>query len=115
MTSVEAVVAERRRRGWSVRTAAIAGGVSNTTWGTFERTGAITPAVQRAVVTAYGWPADWWDNPPAQAGPHPGEVAELRSLVAEMAAQQTEVAAQVAALQAELAELRASSRREDLG
>lgn len=51
---------ERKRRGWSVRAAATAGGTSNTTWGRFEK-GEIelTPTMQQAVAEAFGWDTAW--------------------------------------------------------
>lgn len=64
----EAVAAERRRRGWSVRRAATEGGVSNTTWGKYEA-GQEVAAMIPAVAQAFGWPANWEDTPPVPASP----------------------------------------------
>ena len=60
------VEAERKRRGrMSVREAAVAGNISNTTWGKFE-TGeiAVTRAIRRGVATAFDWNEDWPERPP---------------------------------------------------
>lgn len=56
---------ERNRRGWSVRSAATAGGISNTTWGGFESTGRVTDAVRIGVAQAFDWPTTWPESPPA--------------------------------------------------
>lgn len=56
---------ERKRRGWSVRRAATAGGISNTTWGTFEAAGQVTDTVRVGVAQAFGWPTTWPEGPPA--------------------------------------------------
>lgn len=51
---------ERLRRGWSVRTAATRGDISNTWWGKFEdHRQPLTPAIAAAVAKAYEWPNDW--------------------------------------------------------
>lgn len=60
------VEAERKRRGrMSMREAAVAGNISNTTWGKFE-TGEIevTRAIRRGVATAFDWNEDWPERPP---------------------------------------------------
>jgi hypothetical protein len=57
------VLAERRRRGWSARTAAQIAGISNTTWSAFERTDNLTDTIRQAVSDAFGWPATWPEQP----------------------------------------------------
>lgn len=64
MTAVERVREEVRLRNMSVRQAAAAGGISNTTWGDFYTTGIATPKIRDAVARAFGWELDWPDNPP---------------------------------------------------
>lgn len=54
------VIAERERRGWSIRTAAKAGGVSNTAWTDYESgKRRLSQKMQQAVSTAYGWDIGW--------------------------------------------------------
>lgn len=81
---VERVVVERRLRGWSGREAAIAGGISNTTWSKFEAGGELGPAIRRGVAHAFGWPADWPENPPAAIAPVDA-VSQLRAEVERLA------------------------------
>ena len=51
---------ERLQRGWSVRDAARAGGISNTFWGNFEDyRQALTPLLTAAVSRAFEWSDDW--------------------------------------------------------
>lgn len=88
---VEAVKRERRLRGWSVRSAATAGGVSNTTWAAYESTGVLTDAMQRAIVRAFGWESTWADDVTAE--PPAVEHDVLRMLVSEVAALREDVAA----------------------
>lgn len=57
---------EREKRGLSVRAAAQAGGVSNTTWSRFEESGDLTPKMRRAVSQAFGWPAGWPEGDTAE-------------------------------------------------
>lgn len=64
---VERVVAERKRHAWSVRRAAAEGGISNQTWGDFEKSGKLGDAMQLGVARAFGWPTDWADDPPPTA------------------------------------------------
>lgn len=64
---------ERKRRGLSVRAAAHSGGISNTTWGTFEDTGKVTDGVRRGVARAFGWSTTWPEVPPALTRPDPTE------------------------------------------
>jgi hypothetical protein len=54
---------ERTARRLSVRAASLLGGITNTTWGEWEK--GVRPAglaLQRAVAVAFGWPADWMDR-----------------------------------------------------
>jgi hypothetical protein len=91
---VERVMTERELRGWSVRRAAAMtrGLASNTTWGNWERDGGPpSPKMRRAVVEAFGWDADWVENPPPRtATRHDPDVleqlAEMRDQIAVMAA-----------------------------
>lgn len=63
LTPGQRVLAERRRRGWSARTAAQVAGISNTTWSTFERTDIVTDRIREAVADAFGWPRNWPEEP----------------------------------------------------
>ena len=64
----ERVVAERRRRGWSQRRAAVAAGVSNTYWNDYESgkvpVDGIRNPIRQAVADAFGWPLDWPESAP---------------------------------------------------
>ena len=62
----ERVKEERKLRSLSVRRAAQAGGCSNTIWGDWEngKTADVGDTLRAAVVTAFGWPADWPEHPP---------------------------------------------------
>lgn len=82
--------------------AAQVGGISNTTWGTFERSGEITPGVHRAVMQAFGWPVDWDVNLPPAPARQPDDVAELRSEIQGLRAQLAEVLELTTALVVEL-------------
>jgi transcriptional regulator with XRE-family HTH domain len=54
------VLRERRKRGWSVRRAAGAGHISNTTWGRYESGDLeLSGAIRNAIAVAFGWPPDW--------------------------------------------------------
>ena len=101
MDAVNAVITERNRRGWSIRRAAVETGgiISNVWWGKFEDGSVdLTDKVREAVATAFGWPLDWPENPPA-----PPAVAERDDQVlAAIAA----LADRVELLAAELRELR---------
>jgi hypothetical protein len=77
----ERVQAERRLRGWSIRTASTKGGISNQTWGIFERTGIVKDGMQAAVMQAFGWPATWSTEPPSLP------LSQLDEMVARMGAQ----------------------------
>lgn len=61
----ERVTAARRLRGWSIRAAAYAGGIANTTWGNWENGNVEEPSdkVRSAVSKAFDWPMDWPENP----------------------------------------------------
>lgn len=60
MNLPDRVRTERLARKWSVRTAATAGGISNTWWGKFEDgVQPLTPEIAAAVARAYEWPAEW--------------------------------------------------------
>jgi hypothetical protein len=88
MTPVEAVIAERRRRGWSIREAARIGGTSNQTWGLYERTGDMSNAMRRAIPQAFGWSTGWETDPPAPTATLTTltvEIAELRAQVTALA------------------------------
>lgn len=74
LTPHEAVRLERTRRGWSVRTAAQHGGMSNTAWGDMEAgERAVSPLFQRAVAKAFDWPLDW---PTSMVAPVDATVSE---------------------------------------
>lgn len=91
------VEAERNRRGWSVRGAAQRGGISNQTWGTFEKGGVVTNKVRAGVAEAFGWPTTWPESPPAltplvEGEPTPSELmAKLDQVLASTAAIQIAV------------------------
>lgn len=82
---VRRVITERRRRGWSARTAAQVAQISNTTWSGFERTGKLTDTIRQAVAEAFGWPVDWPERPtPVESGDVAAVLDELRALRAEL-------------------------------
>lgn len=86
----ERVRAERLGRGWSVRDAASAAGLSNTWWARFEEgLQPITDGIVAGVALAFEWPADW----PTQ--PDDGPLAALRAQMAELAARVDELQEQV--------------------
>lgn len=59
---------ERLRRGWSVRDAAAAGGISNTYWGQFEDyKQPLTPTIAAAVARAFDWEDTWPDENVSQS------------------------------------------------
>jgi hypothetical protein len=68
------VISERRRRGWSIRTAAERGAVSNTTWGRFEAGHQLTGTMRQAVARAFTWPLSWPETTPAPTVIRSGEV-----------------------------------------
>jgi hypothetical protein len=82
---VARVAVERRLRGWSGREAAIAGGISNTTWSKFEATGEIGDAMRRGAAKAFGWPMDWPENLPAIEMGQADAVSQLRVEVERLA------------------------------
>jgi transcriptional regulator with XRE-family HTH domain len=62
---VERVVAERQRRGLTIRQAAGLTDITNTTWSRWENDGGVpSPKLRTAVATAFGWGQDWPENPP---------------------------------------------------
>jgi transcriptional regulator with XRE-family HTH domain len=104
---------ERELRGLSVRKAAELGGVSNETWGKYERqlTG-LSPKIRTAVATVFGWPMDWPERPPRPArsgGTMPLDaVSQLRREVEELALVVQEQAHQIGELMGVVAELTAT-------
>lgn len=65
----------------SARAAAMAAGISNTTWSNWERSGGVPgPTLQRAVSDLFGWPIEWPDAPP----PAPDSVNRLDERVVEL-------------------------------
>jgi hypothetical protein len=87
----EAVIAERTRRGLSVREASTAGGVANTTWARYEETGHLTKKMRKAVAQAFGWPAGWPEGEVILNGAVPaifddGRLSELAAKVDRWAA-----------------------------
>jgi DNA-binding XRE family transcriptional regulator len=61
------VTQERAARMMSVRQAAAAGGISNTSWHDWEDgRRELSPKVRAAIAQAFDWPSDWNFNPPAQ-------------------------------------------------
>ncbi len=99
-----AVQAERFARGWSVRRAAAAGEVSNTTWGNYEGGGPLTNRMREAVQKAFGWPGSWPEIPVRTLSQPVAE--ELRQLIAAQALQLDQLIARVEDLDAELRLLR---------
>ena len=93
--AVERVREEVRLRNMSVRQAAAAGGVSNTTWGDYYATGIATPKMREAVARAFDWQLDWPENPP----PLPeAREDQLIKLIAERVAKVDRLADEVSAL-----------------
>ena len=87
---------ERLRREWSVRSAATAGGISNTYWGGFEDyKQPLTPTIVEAVARAFNWSRNWpieksqtqthgpigWGELPALVQSHGEAIEELRDHV----------------------------------
>lgn len=67
--ATDRVAGERRQRGWSIRAAANAGGISNTLWGRYENGEAeLSGRIRQAVATAFGWPMSWPEEPASGAG-----------------------------------------------
>jgi transcriptional regulator with XRE-family HTH domain len=85
----ERVKRERRLRGWSVRRAATEsdknpniGGISNTTWGQYEKAGVLSDTIRVAISIAFGWPRDWPVNAPAT--PPEDEGARIAHLIVQL-------------------------------
>lgn len=106
MDLTERVTRERRLRGWSARDAAIAGGVSNTTWSRFEAGGPIGDAIRQGVARAFGWSVEWPETPPPDELP-PDELSRLRHQVESLADQVQRQSRQLGELMDVVAELRA--------
>ena len=105
------VIAEREARGWSARDAALAGGVSNTTWSRFEKGGPLTNDMRRAVAQAFGWPTTW----PADEVP-PEDISRLDRLeleVARLALLVADQTAMIAALVRSMPDVQAEPRPDD--
>jgi len=84
------VRAERLRLRMSVRTAATAGGISNTWWGRFEDgLQPLTDSISVAVARALDWPTEWATQPADDP------LAALRSLVADLSERFDRLQAQV--------------------
>lgn len=94
---VTLVTRERRLRGWSARDAAVAGGVSNTTWSKFEAGAPVGEAVRRGVARAFGWSPEWPEHPPTQPPPI-DEISQLRREVEALARIVQEQAGQIGEL-----------------
>ncbi len=77
----ERVTLERTHRAWSVRTAASRGGISNETWGRYEKGGKLTPDMRAAIAKAFDWSADWPENPPTLTAPPNGNNDSLNEVV----------------------------------
>ncbi len=70
----------------SMRKAALAGGTSNQTWSSFEKSGIVTDAIQVAVMQAFDWPANWATNlPPSPLTTRPEGDADMWVMVNEVA------------------------------
>lgn len=108
------VRAERLRRGWSVRQAAAAAGISNTWWGKFEDgRQPLTPMIANGVAKAYDWPTEWAAAPASM--PRPEEVSRLFELVADLAERVAEMSRSHAAMGAALERLIRQQRQGDGG
>jgi len=101
--AVRRVKNARNARGWSIRTAAQHGGISNQTWSVYERDGNLTDAVHRAVMQAFDWPATWRDDAPEAAVSLRDEVAALSQRLDDLAERLNRAAEQIAKQGAELA------------
>jgi transcriptional regulator with XRE-family HTH domain len=80
---LQRVRAERELRNLSVRQAARRTEVSNTTWQRWENEGGPPkPAMRKAVADAFGWDADWPENPPPieRSRHDPDVLEELRGM-----------------------------------
>lgn len=106
MDLVELVSRERRLRGWSARDAAIAGGVSNTTWSKFEKGAPLGETMRLGVAKAFGWTPEWPEHPPVRQPPA-DEVSQLRREVEALLSQVQEQAQMLGELMDVVAALRA--------
>lgn len=87
LTHREIVTIERKRRALSVRGVSVLAGISNQTWGQFEKgETSLTPTVQYGVAKAFGWPTDWPESklPDYVAPSDINEVANLKERVARL-------------------------------
>lgn len=75
MSKRKRVEAERRRRGWSIRRAAIEAGISNETWRLFESGERTSDATEAAITQVFEWPENWAELDEVIPG---DVVAELR-------------------------------------
>lgn len=92
------VRAERLRRRWSVRDAAVAGKISNTWWAKFEDgLQPLTDGIVAAVALAFGWSADWATQPVGD-----DQLTRLVAVVAELSERVDGLAAQVVRLGGEV-------------
>lgn len=108
------VIAERRQRGLlSGRAAAAAAAeagatISYTTWNEWE-TGKrpIGDSMRRAVMTLFGWPPDWPENPPtpARPGQREGTFDQVSLLRAELEQERAERRSEVQELRDQVEEL----------
>lgn len=102
---LELIRQERRRRGWSMRAAAAAAGVSNTTWSRMEAGAVeITPAMSRHIADAFGWPDDWETNPESLVATlsHPLSTVDAEQLLERIRAELAEHEQRIAAMVAQL-------------
>lgn len=100
----ERVRLERKQRGWSVRAAALEGGISNTTWGWYEHgRHPLTHGVIAGVAKAFDWSPNWTTvTPPDDLM----QIAVLRRQVLELTEQMELLQRQVEVLAADLASRR---------
>jgi transcriptional regulator with XRE-family HTH domain len=104
-TAGDIVREERQRRGWSLRRAADAAGTTHAHWDRIERNEARRAAEwRRLVCTAFDWPDDWVENPPA-----PPEVTRRDDEVLQAFAQLGEtMLAAMESMQRQIAELQST-------
>lgn len=90
------VTDEIKMRYGSVRRAAEASGMTNTTWGNWLRGRTeLTPRLRSAIAEAFDWPLDWPDRPPPRPLPQGSEWDQFRALVSEGASAGIENAARL--------------------